>query len=164
MIVRISKLLLVGAMALFATLVSFGNITDYNTNFVFVQHVLSMDAFSAGDLQYRAISSPTLHKVAYLFIIACETLTAVFCWLGFYRLLVNLSRSAAQFNRAKCFAVIGLTLGFLVWQVGFMSIGGEWFDMWRASQWDGVTNAFHFFVTLLLVLIYLNQKDDELAA
>jgi len=25
---------------------------------------------------------------------------------------------------------LGLTLGLLLWQVGFMTIGGEWFGMW----------------------------------
>lgn len=43
LIVRLSKILMVAAMAFFATLGTFGNITDYSTNFAFVRHVLSMD-------------------------------------------------------------------------------------------------------------------------
>ena len=54
---------------------------------------------------------------------------------------------------------MGLTLGFLTWQVGFMSIGGEWFGMWMSKQWNGVPDAFRFFVTIILVLIYLVQRD-----
>ncbi len=46
MIMRLSKALMVCAIALFATLVVFGNMTDYNTNFVFVHHVLQMDTIS----------------------------------------------------------------------------------------------------------------------
>ncbi|HEY4856776.1 MAG TPA: DUF2165 family protein, partial [Xanthobacteraceae bacterium] len=41
--IRIAKAALVAAVALLASLVSFGNLTDYGTNFAFVQHVLSMD-------------------------------------------------------------------------------------------------------------------------
>ena len=41
--VRVAKIVLVAALALHASLVAFGNITDYGTNFSFVQHVLSMD-------------------------------------------------------------------------------------------------------------------------
>ena len=41
--VRIAKIVLVAAAALHASLVAFGNITDYGTNLSFVQHVLSMD-------------------------------------------------------------------------------------------------------------------------
>ena len=36
--VRAAKIAMVAAIALFATLVSFGNLTDYWTNFAFVQH------------------------------------------------------------------------------------------------------------------------------
>jgi len=56
-----------------------------------------------------------------------------------------------------------LTLGFLVWQVGFMSVGGEWFGMWMSKQWNGVPDAFRFFITILAVLIFLSLRDEELA-
>ena len=80
------------------------------------------------------------------------------CWIGAVRLLLA-SGDAVAFNRAKGFAVAGLTLGFLVWQVGFMSIGGEWFGMWMSPKWNGVPDAFRFFVTILMVLIYLVLPD-----
>ena len=40
---RAAKATTVAAIALFASLVAFGNLTDYNTNFAFVEHVLLMD-------------------------------------------------------------------------------------------------------------------------
>lgn len=160
--VRVSKVVLVAAMALFATLVAFGNITDYGSNFAFVQHVLMMDTiFPNATIHYRAIESPFLHHAAYIFIIAAEALVAILCWAGAYRLLLKVRASPADFNRAKSIAVWGLLLGFLVWQVGFMSIGGEWFGMWMSDQWNGVPDAFRFFVTILLVLIYLVQADHD---
>src|SRR6516164_2198265 len=61
--IRAAKVATVAAIALFASLVTFGNLTDYNTNFVFVEHVLSMDTifpFShqvPGDHQSCASSS-----------------------------------------------------------------------------------------------------------
>ncbi|XIF03962.1 DUF2165 family protein [Serratia marcescens] len=39
---------------------------------------------------------------------------------------------------------------------------GEWFGMWMSQQWNGVPSAFRFFVTIILVLIYLVQRDGEL--
>ena len=70
---RAAKIALVAAIALFASLVAFGNITDYGTNFVFVQHVLSMDTvFPFSTIKYRAITSPALHHAAYVLIIATE--------------------------------------------------------------------------------------------
>ena len=44
MILRVSKTLLVLAVALYYSIVVFNNITDYDSNFQFVRHVLMMDS------------------------------------------------------------------------------------------------------------------------
>lgn len=161
---RASKAAMVAAIALFASLVAFGNITDYGTNFAFVQHVLSMDTiFPDATIGYRAITDPALHHAAYALIIAAETLTAILCWIGAFMLLARMRTDAVRFNRAKAWAIAGLTLGFLVWQVGFMSIGGEWFGMWMSEQWNGVPDAFRFLMTILGVLIFVALRDEDLA-
>jgi predicted small integral membrane protein len=76
-------------------------------------------------------------------------------------MLGNVGAPGRQFDRSKNVAIAGLTLGFLVWQVGFMSIGGEWFGMWMSQKWNGVPDAFRFFATIGLVLIYLVQRDAD---
>ena len=160
--IRAAKAATVAAIALFATLVTFGNLTDYNTNFVFVEHVLSMDTiFPFSTIKYRAITSSALHHAAYAVIIAAEAATALLCWVGAAALVRALRADANAFNRAKTFAVVGLTLGFLLWQVGFMSIGGEWFGMWQSQQWNGVPSAFRFLVTIIAVLIFVAMPDRE---
>ena len=56
--VRTSQSILVAAVALWVSLVAFGNITDYGTNLDFVNHVLSMDTvFPDTTIRYRAITS-----------------------------------------------------------------------------------------------------------
>ncbi len=161
--IRAAKAALVAAVALFASLVAFGNLTDYNTNFVFVQHVLSMDTiFPSSTIKYRAITDPALHHAAYALIIAAEAATAVLCWIGAVMLARRLRADAGMFNRAKTFAVMGLTLGFLLWQAGFMSIGGEWFGMWQSKQWNGVPDAFRFLMTIIAVLIFVALPDQDL--
>src|SRR5215218_9192705 len=103
--IRAAKVVTVAAIALFASLFAFGNITDYNTNFVFVQHVLSMDSdFPFSTITYRAITSPALHHAAYALIIAAEALTAVLCWVGAVALTRRLRADARSFNGAKTFA------------------------------------------------------------
>jgi predicted small integral membrane protein len=159
---RAAKAATAAAVALFASLVAFGNLTDYNTNFVFVEHVLSMDTiFPFSTIKYRAITNPTLHHAAYAAIIAAEVVIAVLCWIGAAALVRHLRAEAASFNRAKTFSVLGLVLGFLLWQVGFMSIGGEWFGMWQSQQWNGVPSAFRFVVTIIAVLIFVAMPDHE---
>lgn len=163
MVTRWSKILLTAAIALFATLVAFGNVTDYGTNFEFVQHVLRMDTlFPDTTIRYRRIEAPAAHHTAYLFIIFLEALTAALCWFGAWKMYWARHAAALAFNRSKGIAIAGLTLGFLVWQVGFMSIGGEWFGMWMSSQWNGVPSAFRFLVTIGIALVFVTMRDGEL--
>jgi predicted small integral membrane protein len=129
-IIRASKLLLVMSMALLASLVSFGNLTDYGSNLVFVQHVFLMDTIFPGSaIRYRAITSPVVQNAGYVLIIALETATAASCWIGAFTMWRERHAAGPVFSRAKRWAIAGLTLGFLTWQVAFMSIGGEWFGM-----------------------------------
>jgi predicted small integral membrane protein len=99
--IRAAKAASVAAIALFASLVTFGNLTDYNTNFVFVEHVMSMDTiFPFSTIKYRAITSPALHQAAYALIIAAEALIAVLCWIGAVLLVWRLRADAKAFHRA----------------------------------------------------------------
>jgi predicted small integral membrane protein len=164
LITRTSKTILVAAIGLYASLVALGNITDYGSNFAFVQHVLSMDSvFPDATTTYRALTEPMLHHAAYILIIAAELTTAVLCWMGAVQMFRARAAEAVVFNRSKKWAIAGLTCGFLVWQVGFMSLGGEWFGMWMSSTWNGLQSAFRVFITIVAVLIFVTQKDGELS-
>jgi predicted small integral membrane protein len=160
--IRVAKAALVAAVALLVSLVSFGNLTDYGTNFTFVQHVLSMDStYPFSTIRYRAITNPTLHHVVYVMIIAVEVIIALLCWVGAILLARCVRSNAAIFNGAKTFAIVGLAAGFLFWQVGFMSIAGEWFGMWQSQQWNALPSAFRFFMTFIAVLIFVALPDQN---
>lgn len=78
--IRLVKILMIAAIGLFASLVTFGSLTDYGINFAFVQHVLSMDTISPSSTTgYPAITSVALHHTAYAAIIAAEAVTALLC-------------------------------------------------------------------------------------
>ena len=165
MIVRLCKIAVLAAIALWIALVAFGNLTDYGSNWPFVRHVLAMDTiFPDAHIRYRAIASPLLQHAAYALIIAVETLAAVLCWLGVWRLWGARGAAAAAFQRAKRMGVLGITVGMLVWLGGFLAIGGEWFGMWMSTQWNGLESAFRFVVVLLAALVYLGQREDEIDA
>ena len=100
--IRISKALAVLAAALFATIVTINNITDYRTNFIFVQHVFMMDTtYPDNNIMYRAITAPALHHIGYLFIIALEMGTAILCWIGGVHLLRAIRAGSADFRRPR---------------------------------------------------------------
>jgi predicted small integral membrane protein len=164
MILRIAKIATVASIAAFLTLVTFGNITDYGTNFAFVQHVLAMDTiFATSTITYRAVTNPVLHHAAYGLIITTQAVVSVLCWIGVFRLLRRLRADAMTFNRAKNLMIAALTLAFLLYQFGFVTVGGEWFGMWMSPQWNGVPSAFRFLITILAVLIFVVLPDGELA-
>ena len=76
--IRLSKCILMLGVAFFCTLVVFNNLTDYDSNFQFVRHVLQMDStFSGNKGLWRAINSTAFHHVAYEFVILWEALTAL---------------------------------------------------------------------------------------
>lgn len=156
MIVRVSKCLLMAGIALFFSLVVLNNTTDYNSNFQFVRHVLSMDTTFAGNRgMWRAMRSPAVHTAFYVSIIGWETLTALASWVAVVRLVRATREPVAEFARAKNTAVVALTMGLLLWVVAFLSIGGEWFLMWQSATWNGQEAAFRMFCVLGIVLVYM---------
>lgn len=149
------------SFALYVSLVAFGNITDYNSNFFLVSHVLTMDTtFPENQAMWRAIESSVLHHVAYGLIIGTEIIIALLCWIGGFRLLKSVGNAVA-FNYHKKMAIVGLTLGFLLWFTGFMTIGGEWFLMWQSEVANAQQAAFRLVVIIAITLAYLVRSDEE---
>src|SRR5271170_6853376 len=162
MILRGAKTSLVFAVALYYSLVVFNNLTDYNSNFQFVRHVLMMDStFPSNAGMWRAWNSPALHTTFYLAMILWESATMLLCWWSAVRLATNLRTSAATFNRAKGAAIAALTLGLLMWLVAFLTIGGEWFLMWQSKTWNGQDPAFRMFTVVGIVLLFLAIPDAD---
>ena len=165
MIVRLSKIALVAGVALMMTLVAAGNITAWEINRPFVQHVMSMDTtFRNPALMWRAVTDPLAQTIGYLLIIAVEAASALLLWAGAVRLWLRRRASAAGFEAAKALAVGGLALAMLLWGVGFLTIAGEWFAMWQSQDWNGKQAAFQFLGFTGLVLLFLNQREGEVYA
>jgi len=163
MTLRLSKIIMCLCLAAFAFLVTFGNITDYGSNYAFVQHVLSMDTtFPGNALMYRSITSPFLWNLGYWLIIVGEGITCILFLVAAWRLWTARNGSAAAFDAAKSGVAAAATVGFLIWFFGFMVIGGEWFAMWQSQTWNGQDAAFKFYMTIMAVLIFVNQPEREL--
>ena len=162
MITRAAKVLLLAGIALFYTLVVFNNLTDFDSNYQFVRHVLMMDStFPGNHGTWRAMSSPAIHLIFYLSIIAWEAVTTVLLWWGVIRLANAIRLSAGAFNLAKRVAVAALTLSMMMWLVAFLSVGAEWFLMWQSRTWNGQEAAFRSFAVVGLVLLILMQPESE---
>ncbi len=162
MTLRLAKTLLVCGVALYTTLIALNNLTDYDSNYQFVRHILMMDStFPGNHGMWRAINSPAWHTFFYWTIIAWELLSSILCWWGGVRLAKSLTADAREFQRAKTIAIAGLTLNLLLWLLAFLSVGGEWFLMWQSRTWNGQEAAFRMFTVIGIVLLLLAQLDIE---
>ena len=164
MLIRISKVVLIAASSIFFLLVVFNNLTDYRSNYQFVEAVLSMSStFEGNSGMWRAIESPVIHHLFYWIIILWETAAMILIGAGALRLWKQRTLDAKQFNNAKGLAVAGLTLGMLLWFGAFLIVGGEWFLMWQSKVFNGQNAAFRMFAVMGIVLIFLSMEDEELS-
>ena len=161
MFVRFSKIAISLFLAIYTGVICLNNIIDYQSNFEFVRHVLSMDTtFPGNTLRHRAITTPWVWHVAYMGVIAAEGLCSLLFFVGACRMFVTRRHPASAFQSAKVCSLAGALLGFTVWFFGFSVIGGEWFAMWQSATWNGMTTSFHIYMTMLVFVLFLNPLDD----
>jgi predicted small integral membrane protein len=162
MTIRIAKILLLAGVALLHLLIVFNNLSDFDSNYQFVRHVLSMDSTLPGNhAMYRTLTSPAWNLVFYWGIILWELISTVLLWWGVAALVRARHDQAIQFNAARGTAIIALTLSLLLWLVAFLDIGGEWFLMWQSAQWNGQAAAARNFTVVGIVLLLLLQPETE---
>jgi len=160
-LLRLAKIVSVATIGLMAALVVIGNITDYSTNYFFVEHVMKMDTiFPASHVGYRSVHSPFIYNAGYIFIISMEAIMAFFCLKGSWRMFQSLRKDAPAFHASKNWAVAGIIAGIIIWFLGFEVIGGEWFSMWQSSTWNGLAAAERILSLLFFVLILLHLREE----
>src|SRR5689334_6958173 len=153
-LIRLAKVAMIASLAAYAFIVAYDNIIDYQSNYEFVRHVLSMDTtFPGNALMHRAITNENVWRIAYAWIIATEGSTALLLVVGALVLLGRLGAPAAAFNRSKVWAVAGLTVGFGLWFFGFA--------MWQSKVWNGQDAAFRIATVILGVLIFVSLPDSD---
>jgi predicted small integral membrane protein len=162
MITRAAKILPIVGIAIFYTIVVLDNLTDFNSNYQFVRHVLTMDTTFAGNHEmWRALPERGFQLAFYIGIIAWEIVTMILLWWAVARLARALKLPAKVFNAAKGTAVMALTLSLAMWLVAFLAVGGEWFLMWQSKVWNGQEAAFRMFTVAGVSLLILLQADTD---
>lgn len=140
--------------------IAFGNITDFGTNQAFVVHVLAMDTtFESPHTMWRAITSTGVADTAYLAIIAWEIIAAIVLIAAFAAWLRGRTTGARQLS------IIGWLMWVLLFGLGFIAVGGEWFEMWQSSKWNGLQPALQNLIIasvglILVALIDKRGADD----
>lgn len=163
----VAAFVMVALNGLYMALVALGNITDFDTNWAFVQHVLAMDTTNFGapagtgldpDVMWRAIENETIQRVAYIVLIAWETATAAVLLAA---AALALRSRGSGLGRARSAATLGLTMMLLLFVGGFIAIGGEWFQMWKSTAWNGLDPAFRNATIALLTLVLIHLPSPR---
>lgn len=132
-------------------LVTVDNVIDYDTNYAFVQHVLAMDTtFRSPHLMWRAMAAPGFATATYLAVIVWEAVTSV----------VLVAASVAWLLRrplASRLSAFGWLLELTLFAGGFLAVGGEWFQMWQSSKWNGLESATRYLLVTAVGLILVHR-------
>jgi predicted small integral membrane protein len=148
------------AFTTYMMLVCFNNITDYHSNFEFVNKVAGMeDVFSRDRTGWRAIQNSTLHHVMYVSIIMVELAVTALLMLGSIKMIRNYKAPASEFNASKKLTITGLASAMLLFFIFFITIAGEWFLMWQSEKWNAQQTAFSLTTIFLMALIFMNQDE-----
>ena len=127
-----------------------------------MQHVLAMDTTNFGGavgtgldprVMWRAITDPGLQNLAYLGVIAWEAAAGLVLAAA---VAVRLRGRAPE--RGAWLSTLGLLMMLALFLGGFIVIGGEWFQMWRSTAWNGLDPAFRNTVIALGTLVLLNLE------
>jgi predicted small integral membrane protein len=160
---RLAKIVAVSGVGILTFLITFNNITDYYSDYSFVEHVMKMDTtFPGNELMYRSFNSNIIHHITYILIILLEAVTTYCCLKGVWQMYRNINKKALDFQISKRWAMYGLILGIAIWFIVFQAIAGEWFAMWQSQKWNGLYSADRIVTFIGLSLIMLMQKEDEL--
>jgi len=162
--------LLVFLNGLYILLAAFGNITDVGTNQPFVQHVLSMDTTNFGaepgteldpDVMWRAVENEALQDIAYVGIVIWERAAAIVLLVA---TVLWFRDRDTDYRDARALSTIGLLMLLILFFGGFITIGGEWFQMWKSVAWNGLDPAFRNSILALVTLVLVQLPSPHLTA
>jgi predicted small integral membrane protein len=158
---RLAKVMLLLSCALLLSIVCVDNIVAYDINFEYIQHIMSMDTtFKHPHLYWRAVNNPIFYHLCFGLIILIEGIVSILLWIGVYHLFKNLRRGHSDFQLAKQWGLMGLSLALILYSLIFFVIASQWFASWQSSLWNAKDAAIPFIILLGLTYLILAKEDE----
>jgi len=154
MAVRSCKIILVIVVALLALISSVGDVIQYSEYLIFYPAQPQVDGSSTAYVGFAGAAG-----LWHICVVLLEIGAAIFCGGGVWAMIRHRNGSAAQFTRSKRPALIGIAVGFLAWQLSFVTLDGQIMGMWMAAQWSGPQAAYRFLVLVGLIWLIVWRKD-----
>lgn len=159
--IRILKIVLVLFVGLLALFFATANIANWDPGLETVAYVLGMEGHDYySNRIFPQITNPVLVTIAFLAIIAGESLVGVLSLKGAWVLWRKRKLSADEFDSAKTFAILGCGMAMVVWFGGFMVFGGGLFQMWQSEIGAGsFRDSFTVAGTSGIIMLFLTTPD-----
>lgn len=154
--IRTCKAIITALVAGYITMVVINNILLPEANLAYVRHVMTMDTLPEPDAHlWRSITSPTVHIITFIIMVALEISAALLCWIGSWRMLQQ-----KHYRSGQTIASYGLTISMIIWFGIFFVIGGEWFLAWQ-TPWGGLKSSIRVVTITGFTLIFINLPEDQ---
>lgn len=138
------------------------NVTNAQDAYAAVAMALGMEStFGWEGLTWRAIDTPALAWMAFAIIVLMEGVVALLGFIGAWTIFAAREATAERFHEAKRPGLAACAVGMILWNGGFIVIGGEWFALWQTGDFNPVPAAFRFATMLAAIAIFVAMRDTD---
>ncbi len=162
MAIRLLKIVFVMSVSLLCLFYAAQNVANLDACYQAFAYVMgAADHQVYPDSFFPAIQSPAVTWLVLVLVVSLEFAAGLLAAKGAWDLWRARKAPAADFNRAKTYALVGCGLGVVVWLGFFTVFGGALFQMWQTEIGGGsLEGAFQLFVACGLIFLIVNSTDD----
>ena len=162
MMLRITKILLILSIAIWALLGALGNVVDWGGTTSAVEAATSMSTFDPVPASGRATSNPTVILLGALFITLLKIVTGTSCLLGVWKMWSARAADAATFAKAKTYALTGCGVAMFMLFAGWIVIAETWFELWRSPAMLApvLGSAFRYCGTIGVIALFVGAREE----
>jgi len=162
MVIRYLKIDFVIFVSLLCLIYAGQNVANLEACYQAFAYVMGMaDHQAYPDSIFPVIQSPAVIWLVLILVVGLEFAAGLLAAKGAWDLWGARKAPAADFNRAKTYALVGCGTGIVVWLGLFAVFGGALLQMWQTEIGGAsMDDAFQFFVACALIFMIVNMADD----
>ncbi|MCH7831000.1 MAG: DUF2165 family protein [Proteobacteria bacterium] len=162
MAIRHLKIVFVGFISLLCLIYAAQNVANLDACYQAFAYVLgAADHQIYPDSIFPAVQSPAVIWLVLVVVVGLEFIAGLLAAKGAWDLWGARKATAADFNGAKTYALLGCGVGIVVWLGLFAVFGGALSQMWQTEIGGAsMDDAFQFFVACAFIFLIVNAADD----
>jgi predicted small integral membrane protein len=166
MAIRHLKILFVLLISLLCLFYAIQNVVNLEACFAAFAYVAgATDHVAYARSFFPAVTAPTFVWAMLVVVVGLEFTAGLIAAKGAWDLWAARGASAAEFNGAKTFGLVGCGLAIVIWFGLFGVFGGALFQMWQTEVGgNSMDDAFQFSTTAALIFLIVNAADADAPA